>query len=54
MEERILYHICNANISYGSAVYHIAQAIYHWGYALFIFATAGFVGDSNKEGATEG
>ena len=24
MEERILYHICNTNISYGSAVYHIA------------------------------
>ena len=29
MQERILYHICNANISYGKAVYHIAAAIYH-------------------------
>ena len=28
--ERILYHICKANISYGSAVYHIAYAIYHF------------------------
>ena len=25
MKERILYHICNANISYGFAVYHIAK-----------------------------
>ena len=30
MKERILYHICSANISYGSAVYHIALAIYHF------------------------
>ncbi len=29
MKERILYHICKANISYGIAVYHIALAIYH-------------------------
>ena len=29
MKERILYHICSANISYGSAVYHIASSIYH-------------------------
>jgi len=29
MKERILYHICRANISYGLAVYHIALAIYH-------------------------
>ncbi len=27
MKERILYHICNANISCGAAVYHIASAI---------------------------
>ena len=30
MKERILYHICDANISYGNAVYHIAQAIDHF------------------------
>ncbi len=29
MKERILYHACIASISYGNAVYHIAQAIYH-------------------------
>ena len=29
MKERILYHACVANISYGNAVYHIAPAIYH-------------------------
>ena len=29
MKERIVYHICKANISCGSAAYHIAQAIYH-------------------------
>ena len=29
MEERILYHTCEASISYGFAVYHIALAIYH-------------------------
>ena len=25
MKKRILYHICNANISYGNAVYHTAN-----------------------------
>ena len=29
MKERILYHACEASISYGFAVYHIALAIYH-------------------------
>ena len=29
MKERILYHACEASISYGNAVYHIASAIYH-------------------------
>ena len=29
MGERIVYHICKANISCGSAAYHIARAIYH-------------------------
>ena len=29
MKERILYHACEASISYGIAVYHIALAIYH-------------------------
>ena len=29
MKERILYHTCEASISYGNAVYHIALAIYH-------------------------
>ena len=29
MMERILYHACEASISYGIAVYHIALAIYH-------------------------
>ena len=32
--ERILYHTCKASISYGTAVYHIASAIFHWLYAL--------------------
>ena len=27
VKERILYHACEASISYGNAVYHIAQAI---------------------------
>ena len=29
MKERILYHACEASISYGIAVYHIALAMYH-------------------------
>ena len=29
MKERILYHICKANISYDNAIYHIAIAIFH-------------------------
>ena len=29
-EERILYHACEVSISYGIAVYHIVQEIYHY------------------------
>ena len=36
MKERILYHACEASISYGKAVYHIASAIYHRNVQLFM------------------